>query len=92
MNVPIVSTPTRAAALESGNARSSATAASPTLAVTRSAEPLALSPTTQAARDLSAAPPVDTAKIAALRAQIADGSYTVDPGRIADAMIALDLP
>ena len=92
MNVPIVLSPTRAAALEPGSARSTATVASPTLAVTRAADPFALSPTEHAARDLAAAPPVDTAKIAAIRAQLADGSYTVDPGRIADAMIALDLP
>ncbi|TRW16689.1 flagellar biosynthesis anti-sigma factor FlgM [Glacieibacterium frigidum] len=91
MNVPPITT-TRAAALEPGNARSAATATSPALAVTRAPDPLALSPTAQAARDLAAAPPVDTAKVAALKSQTAAGSYTVDPARIADAMIALDLP
>ena len=32
--------------------------------------------------------PVDTSRVAALRGAIADGSYTVDSARIADAMIA----
>jgi negative regulator of flagellin synthesis FlgM len=45
------------------------------------------------AADLAAAgPPVDSAKVAAIRAGIADGSYKVDPEAIAAAMIALDLP
>lgn len=92
MNVPPITSPTRTAALEPGSARSAATTASPVLAATRAPDPLALSPTAQAARDLATAPPVDTAKVAALKSQIAAGSYTIDPARIAEAMIALDLP
>ena len=37
-------------------------------------------------------PPVDTDKVASIRAAIAEGRYPVDPDRIAAAMIALDLP
>lgn len=37
-------------------------------------------------------PPVDSAKVAQVRAAIAEGSYPVDPERIAERMIALDLP
>ena len=38
------------------------------------------------------APPVDLDRVAALRAAMADGSYTIDPDRIAAAMIAQDHP
>lgn len=92
MNVPPVNSPTRTAAVEPGSARSAATSASPVVGSARAAAPLALSPTAHAARNLASAPPVDTAKVAALRSQIEAGSYVVDPARIADAMIALDLP
>ena len=40
---------------------------------------------------LADGPPVDSDRVAELRAKIADGSYTVDPRAIADKMIALDL-
>jgi negative regulator of flagellin synthesis FlgM len=36
--------------------------------------------------------PVDSAKVAAIRAAIAEGRYPVDPARIAAAMIDADLP
>lgn len=49
-----------------------------------------LSELAQSARSASAAP-VDGAKVAALKAAIADGSYKVDPDAIAARMIALDL-
>ena len=41
---------------------------------------------------VSAGAPVDTAKVAAVRAAIAEGRYPVDPRGIAEAMVALDLP
>jgi negative regulator of flagellin synthesis FlgM len=41
---------------------------------------------------VSAGPPVDGAKVAAIRAAIAEGRYPVDPDKIAARMIALDLP
>jgi negative regulator of flagellin synthesis FlgM len=37
-------------------------------------------------------PPVDEARVAAIKAAIADGRYPVDADRIAERMIALDLP
>lgn len=36
--------------------------------------------------------PVDSAKVAAIRAAIAEGRYPVDPAKIAERMLALDLP
>jgi flagellar biosynthesis anti-sigma factor FlgM len=42
------------------------------------------------ARELAAAPPVDSAKVAMLRDAIVRGDYRPDPGRIAAAMIALE--
>jgi negative regulator of flagellin synthesis FlgM len=36
-------------------------------------------------------PPVDSDRVAAVRQAIADGRYTVDPERIAEAMLASDL-
>ncbi len=44
------------------------------------------------ARDLSASPPVDGAKVARLRQAIASGTYTVDPQKIAERMVALETP
>ena len=41
---------------------------------------------------VSAGAPVDAAKVAAVRAAIAEGRYAVDPRTIADKMVALDLP
>lgn len=49
-----------------------------------------LSALATAARDASAAP-IDKARVAELRAAIANGSYTVDPEKIAAKMIDLDL-
>lgn len=40
---------------------------------------------------LADGPPVDSDRVAELRARIAEGSYAVDPGAIAEKMIALDL-
>jgi negative regulator of flagellin synthesis FlgM len=36
--------------------------------------------------------PVDSAKVAAVRAAIAEGRYPINPDKIAAAMIDLDLP
>lgn len=41
---------------------------------------------------VSGGAPVDSAKVAAIRTAIAEGRYPVDPDRIAERMIALDLP
>ena len=40
----------------------------------------------------SSGPPIDSAKIAAIRAAIAEGRYPIDPQAIAEKMVELDLP
>ena len=40
----------------------------------------------------SSGAPIDGAKVAAIKQAIAEGRYPVNPERIADAMLALDLP
>ena len=45
-----------------------------------------------AAKQLAASPPVDSAKVASLKAAIAGGRYTIDADRIATAMIRSELP
>jgi negative regulator of flagellin synthesis FlgM len=49
-----------------------------------------LSELATAARDAAAAP-IDTARVAELRAAIANGTYKVDPEQIARKMVDLDL-
>jgi len=49
-------------------------------------------PTSPAAQLAAAGAPIDAARVATLRQAIAEGRYTVDPQRIADAMVAMDLP
>ena len=44
------------------------------------------------AGDLAASPPVDAARVDALRTAIASGSYRPDPARIAEKMMALESP
>lgn len=41
------------------------------------------------ARDLAAAPPVDSDKVARLRDAVATGSYPINPATLADRLIAL---
>lgn len=50
--------------------------------------------TSSLAADLAAATsvPVDAAKVAAIRTAIAQGRYPVNPQKIAERMIALDMP
>ena len=40
----------------------------------------------------SSGAPIDGAKVAAIKQAIAEGRYPVNPERIAEAMLALDLP
>ena len=44
-----------------------------------------------AVRDMAAAPPVDSTKVASIKNAIATGTYAVSPAAIADRMIAIDL-
>jgi len=48
--------------------------------------------TTPAAELAAQGAPIDTAKVEAIRAALANGTYKVDARAIADRMIALDLP
>ena len=56
--------------------------------------PLLTTPDTKAAvsRTDAGKPPVDAARVAELRAKIADGSYRIDSAKIAERMVASDLP
>lgn len=49
-------------------------------------------PTSPAAVLAAYGPPIDAAKVAAVRALIAEGRYTIDPQAIAAKMVELDLP
>jgi negative regulator of flagellin synthesis FlgM len=49
-------------------------------------------PATPAGQMAASGAPVDSEKVAAIRAAIADGRYPVDPDKIAEKMLALDLP
>jgi negative regulator of flagellin synthesis FlgM len=49
-------------------------------------------PSTPAAEMAAAGAPVDSEKVAAIRAAIAEGRYPVDPDKIAEKMLALDVP
>ncbi|KAF1685576.1 flagellar biosynthesis anti-sigma factor FlgM [Pseudoxanthomonas broegbernensis] len=41
-------------------------------------------------RELSAAPAVDSARVAEVRQAVESGSYRIDPARIADRMLEMD--
>ncbi len=60
-------------------------------------EPAAVKPETRAAlsriaRDLAASPPVDSAKVARLKASIDGGTYAIDADAIAARIVALETP
>ena len=76
------STPTPSA---SGK-RGAQTAAADNLALTDSARAMQEAASAQA----SASPSFDAAKVASVRAAIANGSYSVDAGRIADKLVAME--
>ncbi|MBC7521333.1 MAG: flagellar biosynthesis anti-sigma factor FlgM [Sandarakinorhabdus sp.] len=52
----------------------------------------AISNLARIAGELAASPPVDAARVDALRTAIASGSYRPDPMRIAEKMMALESP
>lgn len=49
-------------------------------------------PSTAVGEMAAAGAPVNSDKVAAIRAAIAGGRYPVDPDKIAESMLALDLP
>ena len=91
--------PQRAAALLAGSGQASNgkvrvdAGAAPEAGASRRAAPITapaaqLSP---AARELAAAPPVDSSRVEALRARISEGRYPIDAVAIASAMIRSEL-
>ncbi|QUT05836.1 flagellar biosynthesis anti-sigma factor FlgM [Sphingobium phenoxybenzoativorans] len=71
---------------ESGKARPAATVSNATISETASAS------ASPVARMAAEGAPVDMDRVAAIKAAIASGNYPVDAQRIAERMIALDLP
>ncbi|HEX7853615.1 MAG TPA: flagellar biosynthesis anti-sigma factor FlgM [Sphingobium sp.] len=66
------------------------TAPAPPATAARAAESAAM--TSPAARLAQDGPPIDTDKIARIKAAISSGNYPVDADAIADRMVELDLP
>ncbi|WP_070156376.1 flagellar biosynthesis anti-sigma factor FlgM [Sphingobium phenoxybenzoativorans] len=71
---------------ESGKARPAATVSNATVSETASAS------ASPVARMAAEGAPVDMDRVAAIKAAIASGNYPVDATRIAERMLALDLP
>jgi negative regulator of flagellin synthesis FlgM len=93
MTLPPIATGNRPAPIDAAAARPAPNGAPAAPAPAAPAtDSVALSGAAAAVRDLAAAPPVDEAKVASLKAAIAAGTYTVDAQAIADKMLALDLP
>jgi negative regulator of flagellin synthesis FlgM len=61
-------------------------------AASASATEEAAAPASPAAALAAEGAPIDTDKVTAIKAAIANGTYAIDPQAIADRMIALDLP
>ena len=64
--------------------------AAPVSAVGDSGEARILAPVSTAAELAAKGAPVDSEKVAAIKAAIAEGRYPIDPSRIAEAMIAFE--
>ncbi len=92
MSITPITTPCAPAALGPAAPRRADAPHTAATAPAKASEPLNLSGTAVAARALAASPPVDDAKVAGIKAALAAGTYAVDAGKIADAMIAHDLP
>lgn len=87
---PALSEPSSAAMSSTGTAaRTGMAVVTPPVAPLITERPARLSDEVRAL--LSAPPPIDLARVERLRAAIAEGSYAIEPDRIAAAMIADDL-
>lgn len=75
-------------AQDSGNTKQAEarSVGSDTLSLTNTAQKLG-----ELEKSLSAQPVVDTQKVEAMRAAIENGSYDIDPNRIANKMISLEI-
>lgn len=74
---------------ESGQTRAAAPASQPTQAA---ASVIAETVATPASRMASQGAPIDSARIERVKQAIAEGKYPVDPEKIAEKMLDLDLP
>lgn len=81
-------TPSRIAAPSVADARAPHGVAPKALDAEQSATPVASSLTSEPRRMAAEGPPIDGARVERLRAALLDGSFAVDPERIAAAMIA----
>lgn len=81
-------TPSHIAVPSVADARAPQTAAPVATDQARPAAPVASPLTGEPRRMAAEGPPIDGARVERLRAALADGSYAVDPERIAAAMIA----
>ncbi len=87
---PYSTSPATAAALRPATSKAAAIPTPPVAAIAPVKTGAELSPLAAAVKTLASAPPVDTARVASLRAAIVAGRYSVDPQAIAEKMLVLD--
>jgi negative regulator of flagellin synthesis FlgM len=81
------------AAVEAAKLRETAQSRSTAKVTTEAApETVAATVSTPASRMAAQGAPVDTARISRIKQAIASGNYPVDPDKIAEKMLDLDLP
>jgi flagellar biosynthesis anti-sigma factor FlgM len=86
-------TPPANARTDTVRTTTTARAAAPAKVDAKMDKPVGLTPPSLAADMVSAmGPPLDLAKIEAIRSAIAEGRYAIDPTAIADRMVDADLP
>jgi len=84
--------PALSAAVEAAKLRESAQTRTPTKVSAETASEVAQSVSTPAARMAAQGAPIDVARINRVKQAIASGNYPVDPEKIAEKMLDLDLP
>lgn len=84
--------PTLGAAIEAAKLRESTQTRAATTVSAEKAPGTAQSVSTPAARMAAQGAPIDAARIARVKQAIASGNYPVDPEKIAEKMLDLDLP
>lgn len=84
--------PALSAAIEAAKLRESAQTRATAKVSAETESEAAQSISTPAARMAAQGAPIDTARIARVKQAIASGNYPVDPEKIAERMLDLDLP
>ncbi len=84
--------PTLSGAVEAAKLRESTQTRAATKVSAEKASETAQSVSTPAARMAAQGAPIDVARIARVKQAIASGNYPVDPDKIAEKMLDLDLP